>query len=170
VAGSLQSSDDASSRQAPHNVAPYNALENVPGDGIMFGASSTNMRDIRDGTSTTVMVGETYTDTYAKDGQEMDVWAMFSPQFSSTTATWRPGAATGTEHTECAGSTLYPINSRLNPAMHGVQMEISFGSYHVGGAHFTMADGAVKFLSENIDLTLYQALGSRNGKEVIGDF
>ena len=26
-----------------------------------------------------------------------------------------------------------------------------FGSYHVGGAHFVLADGSVKFLSENVD-------------------
>jgi len=28
----------------------------------------------------------------------------------------------------------------------------------------------VKFVSENIDRALYQALGSRNGGEVVGDF
>jgi hypothetical protein len=49
-------------------------------------------------------------------------------------------------------------------------MEIAFGSYHVGGAHFLLGDGSVKFISENIDLLLYRGLGTRNGNEVLGDF
>ena len=79
-------------------------------------------------------------------------------------------SGSGTEHTEAAGSTLVRLNSRLNPTVHGVLMEVSFGSYHVGGAFFTMGDGALKFLSDNIDANLYQALGSRNGGEVVGEF
>jgi hypothetical protein len=77
---------------------------------------------------------------------------------------------TGTEHSEVAGSTLIKLNARLDPSIHGVLMEISFGSYHVGGAHFTMGDGSVRFISENIDLQLYRNLGSRAGGEVLGEF
>ena len=43
-------------------------------------------------------------------------------------------------------------------------------SKHVGGTHHTMADGSVRFISENIDWNTYQALGSRNGGETVGDF
>ncbi len=43
-------------------------------------------------------------------------------------------------------------------------------SKHVGGVHLQMADGAVRFASNNIDLAVWQALGSRNGGEVIADF
>lgn len=177
VSGSLVSSDDNSTRQPPYNVAPYTSLERSLTDagvnGIILGASSTGMRDITDGTTNTLMVGESYTDPgYVKDGQGMDYWALFIPQLNNagSCTSWRPGAASGTEHTECAGSTLVPINSRFNPTLHGTLIELSFGSYHVGGAHFTLGDGSVKFVSENIDRALYQALGSRNGGEVVGDF
>jgi hypothetical protein len=49
-------------------------------------------------------------------------------------------------------------------------MEMSFGSYHVGGAMFTMGDGSVQFLSENMDLKLYQSLATRGGGETVGEF
>ncbi|MDA1165303.1 MAG: DUF1559 domain-containing protein, partial [Planctomycetota bacterium] len=40
-------------------------------------------------------------------------------------------------------------------------------SYHVGGVHTAMADGAVVFLSENIDLNTYRALGTSMGNESV---
>lgn len=46
--------------------------------------------------------------------------------------------------------------------------EISFGSRHTGGAQFGMADGSVRFISENVDLRVYSALGTRDGGEAAG--
>lgn len=43
-------------------------------------------------------------------------------------------------------------------------------SKHVGGVHSLFADGHVQFISENIDRTTWQSLGSRNGGEVVVDF
>lgn len=178
VSGSLIASDDNSTRPAPFNVAPYTSLEfspyRDPGvNGIMVGAGSTSMRDITDGSSNTVMVGESYTDpSFSKDGQGMDFWNFFIPQIwdNGTTRCWSAGNGSGSEHTEAAGSTLVKLNARLDPSISGILMEVSFGSYHTGGAFFTMGDGSVKFISANIDLKIYQGLGSRNGGEVIGDF
>lgn len=93
----------------------------------------------------------------------MDYFAFFSPQM----ATWVPGKITGTEHSEGLGSAVVPINSRKNPTVHGVLIEMSFGSYHTSGAMFSVADGSVRFLAETIDLNIYQALATRAGGEVI---
>jgi prepilin-type N-terminal cleavage/methylation domain-containing protein len=167
VADSLAASDDASTRPAPYNTAAYLSLEQFPLNGIMYGCSSTSIASVTDGTSNTLMVGESYTDIdYTKDSQGMDYWTLFSPQIDN----WKPGTKTGTEYSEVAGSTVVRINSRLNPAISGVLMEMSFGSYHVGGAHFALCDGSVRFLSENMDLNLYQALATIKGAEKIGDF
>lgn len=99
----------------------------------------------------------------------MDYWQFGAPQ----TGGWdcRPGDLGGTEYSEGLGSMYGRINSRItDPAVPGVIMEISFGSWHVGGAQFAMADGSVRFISENTDQTLLRGLGSIQGREVIGDF
>lgn len=43
-------------------------------------------------------------------------------------------------------------------------------SRHVGGVQVLMGDGAVRFVSENIDLALWQNLGSIRGNEPLGEF
>ena len=41
--------------------------------------------------------------------------------------------------------------------------------YHPGGVNVSMADGSVRFVSDNINLTVWQAMGSRAAGEVIGN-
>ena len=41
------------------------------------------------------------------------------------------------------------------------------GNVHQGGFHVVMADGAVIFLTNSIDLELFRALLTRAGKEII---
>ena len=43
-------------------------------------------------------------------------------------------------------------------------------SLHEGGAQFLLGDGTVRFISENIDLNVYQDLGTIKGGETIGEF
>ncbi|MCC7420315.1 MAG: DUF1559 domain-containing protein [Planctomycetaceae bacterium] len=44
------------------------------------------------------------------------------------------------------------------------------GSVHDGGCHGLLADGAVRFMSENISLTTFSNLFTMNGGEVVGEF
>lgn len=43
-------------------------------------------------------------------------------------------------------------------------------SYHVGGIHTLLCDGSVRFVSENIDLNTWRAVGTRNGGETVGEY
>lgn len=43
-------------------------------------------------------------------------------------------------------------------------------SFHTGGAHFTMGDGAVRFISENVDFRTFIGLCTPAGNEVLGEF
>ncbi|MGE3775703.1 MAG: DUF1559 domain-containing protein [Pirellulaceae bacterium] len=164
-AGSDVYSDDVST--IPAGIAPNpRALEQVPLNGLMWGNSSVRMADVIDGTSNTVIVGESFTDTYSKDGQQMDYWQFGCPQSGG----WDPGDAGGTEYSEGVGSTGPKLNSRLDPTVSGVVMEMSFGSYHPGGALFALTDGSVHFIAQTIDLKVYQGLGSRDGREPVSGF
>ena len=69
----------------------------------------------------------------------------------------------------CTNGYLTP-NSRIPDI--GIHGRGFYGarSLHTGGAHFQLADGSVRFISENIDLTLCRNFHSRNGGEVLGEF
>ena len=41
---------------------------------------------------------------------------------------------------------------------------------HEGICHFALCDGSVRAISENIDAGLYNAIGSRSGGEVVGEY
>lgn len=45
----------------------------------------------------------------------------------------------------------------------------SFRSVHPQGVHFLMADGSARFVQKSIPHAVYQAMGSRNGGEVISN-
>lgn len=164
--GSMISSDDASTRPAGYNTAAFKSLEENDLDGMFYGCSRTKMRDITDGTSNTILIGESRTSTYSKDSQQMDYWQFGAPQ----TGNWNLNGNGGTEYSEGVGSCVVKPNANLDLTLSGVLMEMAFGSYHVGGAQYVLSDGSVRFISENIDLNVYRSLGTRAGGEVIGEF
>ena len=159
--GSRVSSDDASTRP----VSGTQSFEQTDLDGVMYGCSKIRFRDIIDGTSHTVLVGESRVDPgFSKDGQGMDFWAIGGPQVDPCTC---DGGAGGTEFSEAAGSFFPQINLQvLRPASNGILMEVAFGSHHVGGAMFGKADGSVTFVANSVDIKVFRGVGSRNGSEI----
>ena len=161
---SESSSDDASTIVIPGSKS----LEDTSQNGIFYACSSVRFRDITDGLANTFFVGESYTaPEFVKDGQAMDYWAIGSPQIDPCEC---DGGNGGTEFSEMVGSSAAMLNVYVkDPAMHGRLMELSFGSYHTGGVHMLLGDGAVRFISDEIDQTQYRALSTRDGSEVISD-
>ncbi|MGH7199954.1 MAG: DUF1559 domain-containing protein, partial [Planctomycetaceae bacterium] len=47
---------------------------------------------------------------------------------------------------------------------------ITATSEHSAGVHVLFADGAVRFVGDSIDRTVWRALGTRNGEETVGSF
>lgn len=89
--GSRVSSDDASTR----TISGTQSFEETSLDGIGFGCSRVRFRDITDGLSRTILLGESRTDPeFSKDGQGMDWWAFGSPQIDPCDCR---GGAGGTE-------------------------------------------------------------------------
>jgi len=156
VASSTADSDD------PGTSASGRHLELNDLEGIFFGDSKIGFREILDGTSNTFMVGECWWDTFSQDGNQMDFWYIGSPQVDP----W----PNGTEYSEFVGSTGVPMNARKIASTSGYVKELSYTSFHPGGAMFTLGDASVRFVSYTINTATYQALGSRAGAEPIGDY
>ena len=43
-------------------------------------------------------------------------------------------------------------------------------SNHPGGVHVALCDGSVRFVTESVDLTIWRAVGTRNGSEVLEEW
>ena len=81
----------------------------------------------------------------------------------------------GSDWSEYLGSTFYGINRSLLPAGTPTspgnnERELSFGSYHPGGCNVVLCDGSTRFVSETIDITVWRAVGSRQGGETLGEW
>ena len=110
--------------------------------------SSVRLGSITDGSSQTIMVGEV--------GARND--------FSG----WMEGcSATGGGHPYRTYSVYGYRTSdlRINDPQPWTLLG-PFSSHHVGGAQFLFCDGHVKFLSENMPKSVYDAIFSRSGGEI----
>lgn len=68
--------------------------------------------------------------------------------------------------------TLTP-NSRLRDCIRSTGFDrghLATRSFHTGGAQLVLGDGSVRFVSENIDIRVWRAVGSINGGETVSEW
>ncbi|MDB5343454.1 MAG: xcpT 37 [Schlesneria sp.] len=116
------------------------------------GGATFRFADVTDGLSNTIFMGEVRAECsdHAQNG-----WA-------NTNMNWFGTAAPINFNTCTGGSGCNSINE-WNTSM-------GFKSRHVGGAHFLLGDGSIRFISENVDYNTYQKLGDRRDGQVVGEF
>lgn len=138
--------------------------------------------DISDGLSNTIAAGELH--TISKGYTTKTVNGVTVPETSSSGPTaWGANGGDyfceGTMNVRINTLTVDNVTSRYyargntDPAWLETTTRsplFSFRSIHTGGCQFLLCDGSVKFISENIDMVTYKALGSRAGGEVAGDY
>jgi len=155
--------------------------ESVTTAGSMFWRNSkVRMRDVTDGTSNTIIVGER-------------TWALNNPNGGKATCDaanifGEENRRSVTDVANGPGATMRSIyangRARINDTrtISGLTgsfaCEHGFSSQHKGGAQFALVDGSVRMISENIDHTpdssfdntVFENLLSRNDGNVVGEF
>ena len=130
----------------PHNGAIVN-----PASG------KTSMRDITDGTSNTLLAGEA-------------AWNLPDYLFTSGPCAGQQRWGFSYWSSPYPLATAFTTMAPFNPKSGGANVLSRFRSEHIGGAQFSMVDGSVRFVSENISQTILDATGTRAGGEVFGEF
>jgi prepilin-type N-terminal cleavage/methylation domain-containing protein len=149
-----------------------NAVTRAPANGVFYawdtvttykaGRPPCRVRDIRDGTSNTLMLGE------SGEAGNTQLYGAARQNF------WAEACA------RCNCNNVRPVVSSSNYRINAAYSEVvgdgssnkryhAFGSYHEGGCFFAFADGQVRFLSENIDTTTFRALSTRANNEIVDD-
>jgi prepilin-type N-terminal cleavage/methylation domain-containing protein len=130
--------------------------------GIFGFQTNTRMVAIRDGLSSTFAVGER--DMHKQENGKTALGATWLRNFSFAWAVGSPlpfdEAGTNCNALSVTGVTHPEV--RLNSEVAG-----RFSSLHDGGAFFLLADGSVRFISEQIDTRTYALLGSMADGEFV---
>lgn len=147
--------------------------------GIFGPASDVRMQNVTDGTSQTLMIGEVTSDR-SDIGHRTAVFLHrgFVPIYLRCVSPKRImnlpdsidhrsiGRTAARRDYSLSGQLIRsfprPINSRV--------FARGFSSSHQGGAHFTLADGSVHFLSVTIDQSVYENLSTMADGFSVGDF
>lgn len=167
-------------------------LANVQGILTFRGAK---MRDIVDGTSNTAMVGEVHRGVLFNrysggpsnvTGQRCKWWAAESG-FCHADTFFPPNAANPTKGNNrgqpapqegpandqgclsgqgpCADQVSWVDDMAQNmPGGRGLS------SAHTGGAQILLGDGAVRFVSDNVDINTWRGVGTMNNGEILGEY
>ncbi len=156
-------------KRGVHTGGPPN-FPTMTRDGIFYIDSCVRVADITDGTTNTVLFGERIHHDPEFDRRQPVVW----PTINGVVSWGRWGFVSfAGAMASVTLSTPVPINYRVPPGGDKATLEdrlCAFGSAHPGGANFAFADGSVRFLSQSTPLSTLQALSTRAGGEVVGDF
>jgi prepilin-type N-terminal cleavage/methylation domain-containing protein/prepilin-type processing-associated H-X9-DG protein len=156
-----------------------------PADGVFYNNSTTRIADILDGTSNTALMSE---QILGPGGPNLASASLVDVRLHYASIKARMAVSDAI----CAGASVwntdrgsiwadgevqyqlydhhYPPNP---PVWDCVLIEFSWKaarSRHPNGVNLLLADGSVRFVTSSVDLATWQALGSRAGGEVLGNF
>lgn len=166
--------------------------------GIFYRNSSTRMRDILDGTSNTAAFSEIKKGPYPGSGGSLAAVPAGDTrdfQVATNVSSWTAPADDLNPPAACENRatpawlyrglqyyrglvvatfythTLNP-NARLRDCIRSSlgSGHLAARSYHVGGVHVLLADGSVRFVSDNISNQVWRAVGTKGGNETFGEW
>ena len=138
-------------------------------NGTFYRNSKVKIRDITDGTSNVIVIGE----RTAKRKDGTDCWAanIYGLRYRTNLDETNNHDAHGQSQVLASGRSGINFSAGVGQCRRGI------GSRHTGGAQVLMADGAVRFLSENIDHnnngnvnSIFEYLLAIDDGNVVGEF
>ena len=120
--------------------------------GIMYQNSSTKFRDIHDGTSNTIVVGECIYDENLSPPKRAAIWAGMSGKRNGSI--W-------------ISDVMWWIDD-LSATINGPAPQ-AFSSQHPGGAQFGFCDGSTRMFPESADIRVMRYLAGRDDGVITGN-
>jgi prepilin-type N-terminal cleavage/methylation domain-containing protein/prepilin-type processing-associated H-X9-DG protein len=149
-------------------IQPYGAVTN---NGVVLGgigAGDCKLQMIQDGTSNTFLMGE-------RTGGLQMYWK--NKPAPNPPVVPQVGQTNGGGWADCLmgehwlQGSLFDGSGNGGPACMSTNIRGNgFHSFHSGGCHFLMADGSVRFVSENIAAQTMAGLITRKKGEILGEF
>ncbi|WP_339749556.1 DUF1559 domain-containing protein [uncultured Rubinisphaera sp.] len=157
-------------------LPPFPPSGLISAGGILVPNKHHQFRDITDGASNTMIVGE-ISDYGDEGGIKIRMDAGFnSGWFAGTPATGIPGGAYAPPIASYNLTTIRyspgvnDMSNGLNGTGSGAGPNNSLISAHKGGAQIMLSDSSVRFISENMELATLKHLATRDDGNVIGEF
>jgi prepilin-type N-terminal cleavage/methylation domain-containing protein/prepilin-type processing-associated H-X9-DG protein len=163
-----------------------------PPNGVFYTGSRTRIGDITDGTSNTALMSESLQGPGGSPPSgappvssplRQTLYASISPSTPMMESVCQPSDpntltfATDRDSKWADGDVYCSIydhyrtpNSSVWDCIAGTYSWREARSGHAGGVNLLLADGSVRFIPNSIDIGTWQALGSRNGGEVLGNY
>ena len=166
-----------------------NSDDGTSKENVMYINSSVRIAEVRDGTSTTMVISECKVNDPWVFRYEADTAGYTNCQTGAAppiTDNWSTGSGSGGTPGRgyswfmAVSNQSWTYTTRFRPndrAQSNHECELwsypgffAARSHHAGGVHVLMADGATRFINSTIDLNTWRALGSKDNKETIGEF
>lgn len=133
-------------------IGTTNGTENLKG--IFYHSSSVSIAAIVDGTSNTVAIAEAIG---------------YEPTTTSLVVTVQDGRGMGFSASTNTQYGINNFNGTGSPPLPSARWMVP-SSFHTGGIHVLLADGSVRFISQNVNATTWQNLGAIADGNMIGEY
>ncbi len=144
-------------------------LNNGNEEGVFATNSHCRFRDITDGLSNTMAVSECLVGSEIKalsSGDANNCDGNPGTTNNNRGSSWMFGSTSSWPFT----TTRTPNSRSADCDRFAVYVNMAARSQHKGGVQVLLADGGVRFVSENINLATWRKLGQRNDGNVLGEF
>ena len=168
------------------NFIPYMGTP-ARNNGLLVCNVTRKIRDVSDGTSNCIAVGEVTFIPFGQDVNGANIGSDRNYQYGNITTGGGPDCNRIGANQNGGFNHLRSTRKKMNgPLLNASTMWRAYHSRHVGGAQFVLCDGSVRFISENIDhsntnvgtndaningpFSTYQRIAAINDGQPVGEF